>query len=609
MKTIPYFVSGPDGRHPYWIRLAFILLVSLAPAALLAGEHLIIQLKDFDQTELKAGGFTLPNDAHIHIRGLGAGDEKHSKKSGADLFAYGWIIDANTRALVWKMDRDNTSRENEDRRFDAQVPLRKGSYEVYFTAYAFSPHSAFFNMTVNIDRRKDTPSLDKDKKRGFFTWFHELLGGDFDKEWKKRSKTWGVELYASDGGPEVTMFNPPVEFPRILFRATRMGEDEHIRQDFSLSKPVSLRIYALGEMQQGNDPVDFGWIVESGTHKRIWDMEQSNLLEGGGDEKNVKFDGTVSLPAGDFTLYYNTDDSHSYVDWNAAPPEDPLNYGVTLIALSDADKAVFKLTEPKKERNVIVQLTKVGNDERRSASFTLNAPAEVRVYALGERGGSSRQMADYGWIINANTREKVWTMDVDETEHAGGGEKNRMIDQVIKLPKGTYTVYYQSDDSHAYNEWNAPPPFDPEHWGITVSGEGEDFSMHNVETNVSPKQAGVISQIIRVEDNASLTEPFRLDKPTHVRVYAIGEGQNNEMNDYGYIEDGRTGKIIWEMTYSMTFHAGGGRKNRMVNTTILLDKGEYKLHYVSDDSHSYDHWNTDPPDDPTMWGITLYKEQ
>jgi len=112
----------------------------------------------------------------------------------------------------------------------------------------------------------------------------------------------------------------------------------------------------------------------------------------------------------------------------------------------------------------------------------------------------------------------------------------------------------------------------------------------------------------RAMQNGFITKRTTLIASTS-RVYAIGEGQNNEMFDYGYIEAGSTGKIIWQMTYSMTFHAGGGRKNRMVNTTILLDKGEYRLHYLSDDSHSFNHWNTDPPDDPTMWGITLYKEE
>src|SRR5690349_4635687 len=136
MKTILHFFTGSDGTRPSLVLFAFFLLLSITPACALAGEHLIIQLKDFDQTELKAAAFTLQSDAHIHIRGLGAGDEKRTKKSGSDLFAYGWIIDANTRALVWRMDRDNTSREKEDRLFDSEISLKKGSYEVYYSAYA-----------------------------------------------------------------------------------------------------------------------------------------------------------------------------------------------------------------------------------------------------------------------------------------------------------------------------------------------------------------------------------------------------------------------------------------------------------------------------------------
>jgi hypothetical protein len=62
------------------------------------------------------------------------------------------------------------------------------------------------------------------------------------------------------------------------------------------------------------------------------------------------------------------------------------------------------------------------------------------------------------------------------------------------------------------------------------------------------------------------------------------------------------------MTYRMTFHAGGDRKNRMVNTTILLDKGNYRLRFKSDDSHSFGDWNADPPDDQRSWGITLYRD-
>jgi hypothetical protein len=57
----------------------------------------------------------------------------------------------------------------------------------------------------------------------------------------------------------------------------------------------------------------------------------------------------------------------------------------------------------------------------------------------------------------------------------------------------------------------------------------------------------------------------------------------------------------------MTTPAGGDKKNRLVNTTIHLGKGEYELHYRTDDSHSFNDWNADPPEDREHWGITLYK--
>src|ERR1051326_9090633 len=535
------------------------LLIALITATVtgIAGERAFVQIRDFEQTEVKSAGFTLPRDMSIHIVALGGGAEKGMKFSADQMFAYGWIIDANTRESVWKMDRNNTSREKDDRKFDGTVSLKKGSYEIYFSAYAFASHSPFGSFNFNIDRRRDDrSSVTIGKKRGFLSWFEELFGGDSERDWKRRSKNWGIDLSVSDREPEILMFNPPKEFPGTVYKSVRLGENEHIRQSFALSKPASLRVYALGEAGTGDELVDYGWIVSEKTHRRIWEMKTENVRSAGSAEKDVKFDETVSLPAGGFILYFITDDSHSFVDWNAAPPDDPFNYGITLIAGNEADKPAFKLSAPKEEQNVIVQLTRLGNDENRSASFTLKSESRLHVYAIGERGNSRRQMADYGWIINAITREKVWTMDVDKTEIGGGADKNRMIDEDITLPKGTYTVFFQTDDSHAYDDWNAAIPFDPEHWGITISGEGSGFSLANVEKNVTPKESGVLAQIIRVGDNANRTETFTLDKPTRVRVYALGEGQNHDMSDYGWIEDASRGGVVWEMTYSMTFHAG-----------------------------------------------------
>jgi hypothetical protein len=209
-------------------------------------------------------------------------------------------------------------------------------------------------------------------------------------------------------------------------------------------------------------------------------------------------------------------------------------------------------------------------------------------------------------ILDAKTRQKVWVMDSDNSNHAGGASKNRFVDEIITLPKGSYIVQYNTDDSHAYGDWNSEPPFDPEHYGVTMYGVGEKFNTASVGKYVDQRDKNTLAQIIRVRDGENREQKFKLDKTTKIRVYAIGEGQGREMADWGWITDNKTGTTVWEMTYSMTFHAGGARKNRMVNTTIILDKGDYTLHFESDDSHAYKDWNSDPPEDPEYWGITLY---
>ncbi len=579
----------------------------LAAGFLIAGEKTFIELKDFSRTELKSGGFKLNEQTTIHIKARGAASEK--KRDYRDkLFAYGWIINSDTREKIWMMTRENTNRIGSDRKFDNFITLPKGSYEVYFAATYFDYQSAFTNIRANIDHRDGDDIISIGGKHDWiFSWIEDWFGGDIFRDWMKNSKNWGIEISADDR-TDITLFNPPKDFSNVLYKSIGLGENEYIEQGFILSKPVAIHIYALGEGVRGDDLSDFGFILDAKSRKRIWEMKQSNTTKAGGADKNLKFDGTVNFNPGKYVVHYFTDDSHSYLDWNEAPPYDPLNYGITLMGQSEADRNAFNLFTYSDDKNVITAITKVGDNENRSEGFTLKQDMDVRIYAIGERYSSRRQMADYGWIINAQTREKVWEMNVDKTLHAGGGTKNRMIDEIVHIGKGNYIITYQTDDSHCYNDWNVSPPYDPEHWGITIYAADDNFEKSMVGKYTPERDKNIVAQIVHVRDNANQLETFKLNEPTRIRIYSIGEGQRNEMFDYGSIENASTGKVIWEMTYSMTFHAGGARKNRIVNTTILLDKGEYRLRYRADDSHSYNSWNDTPPEDAQYWGITLYKE-
>jgi hypothetical protein len=253
----------------------------------------------------------------------------------------------------------------------------------------------------------------------------------------------------------------------------------------------------------------------------------------------------------------------------------------------------------------IVSLTRIGDDEIASDGFTLEKPLDVRVYAVGE--GTGNEMHDYGWILNASTREPVWRMSYRDTERAGGATKNRMVNAVLSLDAGSYIVHYMTDGSHSWNDWNSSPPEYEDAWGISVlaaDGKLDESIISEYDVAADPN---IVAQLVAIRDDADRGQHFALQNETEIRIYALGEGDSGEMYDYAWIEDAETGKGVWEMTYRVTEHAGGARKNRLFDGTITLPAGEYVLRYEADDSHSLEGWNAAAPHDPFSYGVTLFR--
>ena len=268
------------------------------------------------------------------------------------------------------------------------------------------------------------------------------------------------------------------------------------------------------------------------------------------------------------------------------------------------DRAMELDVGPVELENVIVALTMVGDDESVADGFTLTRPMEVRVTAVGE--GTGGQMHDYGAILDAATQRPVWTMDLRATHHAGGADKNRMIDEMVSLEAGSYLVHYVTDGTHSYGDWNSEEPWYPELWGITVSSHGP-IDREVVRPYDDRANDAVLARIVRVRDDAYHEERFTLDRAAEVRVYAIGEGDASDMYDYAQLEDARTGRVVWRMTYRETQHAGGAAKNRVFDGVMRLQAGEYNLVYQSDDSHSFGEWNSAAPEDRFNYGVTILK--
>ena len=561
--------------------LTFILFTFFILQIQSYGQDAELTVRETGWGKVDIKGFSLKADSKIKLSGNG----ESLNRRGTGEVAYGWILNSDSREVVWNLLEDNDfkkSRKLFD--FEKEIYLKKGDYEVYYT------------------------SGDNNYNNGYN--FGDFLNDLFSLGNRRSGKRSGNKLFMTVSGPSgIFAPNKGTEIvdqkaKNAIVSIIRTGDDEHIKKGFSLSGETKIRVYAIGE-ESGSNAADYAWITDVKRNKRVWTMDTEWSGHAGGGEKNIFENKDIVLPAGSYMVHYLTDDSHSFEKWNVLPPRDPQFWGVTLWALSKEDFAKIK---PFREEDIVkpvVDLTKVRDDENLSKGFSLPEPMELRIVCLGESGG--RDLADYGWIINADTRKTVWEMNYRDSEHAGGAGKNRMIDQVVRFDKGNYIAYYVTDGSHAYNNWNSSPPFDPDQWGIAIWTEKESDSKKVKSFNETEfKDDNIIAQIVRVRDDERIKKTFSLDKDTQVRIYALGEGSGNDMADYGWIEKKENGRIVWEMTYKATEHAGGSSKNRLFDGSIFLPKGNYILFYETDDSHSYRNWNDDPPRDPEMYGITIY---
>ncbi len=551
-------------------------------------QNILTEIKDMLPKEIKVEGFRLHRNQDVEIEAVGFRPRKHGS-----VLSQAWILDAETRDLVWELDDANVSRKGRRlAEFDDEVSLPKGNYEVYYSTF---PHSRFG---------------DKDGLGDVIGRFFDEIFNDEEEDYEDHRRDWR-EFRIVVRGTGIRFRESQIDEFRNVFNRNAfvsivgLRDDEHLQQGFKVERPVDVQIYALGEARK-DGTFDYGWIMNTETRDKVWKFSYRDSEYAGGGKKNRFVDEIITLRPGKYVAFFVTDDSHSYNHWNDAPPYDPTYWGLTVKPVNSSDSRHIKDFDYERvsDEKVIVKFNRLRDNEFKSEGFTCKKDLNVHVYAIGE--GSRKEMFDYGWIVDANSHKKIWEMDFRSTEHAGGGDKNRLFDGVINLDKGSYIVYYVTDDSHSYWDWNTTAPHDRENWGITISAADDNFRLNDISEYNEQRDSNILAKIVQVRDYARERERFTLDKDSEIRVYAIGEGDHGDMYDYGWIEDADTRRVVWEMTYRRTEHAGGGKKNRLFDDTLLLKKGDYIVYYETDDSHSFGDWNTSKPYDPMNWGITLY---
>ncbi len=548
-------------------------------------QYPIVQMKDFEPDQMYVKSFSVKSPAAVYIDAVGVKYKAEKWNRSWPMFAYGWILNTDTREVVWSMSPDNVSRvwgtNNVD--FKGTLKLKTGNYEAYYSTYGHK-----------IVRISSSPS--------YFGEFIKNLVKVFvdDSDLLEDAKDWKFDILVKE--EDKGLFGTPSgeRNPKIICSLTGARNYDYLERGFTIDRDMRVKVYCNGEGTDGR-MYDYGWITNDKTGRQVWEMDYDNTVHGGGAMKNRTYSGILNLSAGNYVATYITDDSHSPNDWNMSPPFDPSFWGLTLFAVDDKDVSlVHEYKRPTKTE--VLSLTRIGDSQYRSRGITVKKKVDLYILALGE--GRDHQMFDYAWLTDIHSGKRIWEMRYYDTRYAGGAFKNRLFEGTVTLQPGDYMFHYVSDGSHSYQDWNDDPPYKPANWGITVSLVDNNDAAY-VETYTEKEDASILAQIVRVGDNEYKSKTFKLDKNTSVRIQCIGEGSDGEMYDYGWIKNLETGRTIWEMTYSKTDPAGGARKNRQIETVLNLSPGEYRVYYVTDGSHSFEDWNDDPPYMPDRWGITV----
>lgn len=388
-----------------------------------------------DRNGLARYAFTLARPTEVEFYAVGEGRQD----GNAD---YGWIINADTRVRVWEL-----------------------SYATSEPAGG-APKNRMVRETLRLPAGRYVASFVSDDSHDPSAWNAMPA---FDPEF------WGLTLRIADAAARgaVRPFTyEPVPAGQTIVSLIGLGDDVSRSAGFTLRRALDVRIYAIGEGVSG-DMVDYAWVVDATRRRRVWTMQHANTEPAGGSQKNRIFDGTLRLEPGSYLVYYTSDGSHSAAEWNAERPNDSRYWGVSVFPASGRlDSTVVRpFVRGGMGAGIVAELVRMGNDEDARAPFTLPAEATVRVHAVAEGGGGD--MHDHGWIEEEGTGRVVWELTYRTTSPAGGSTKNRVFDGMIRLPAGKYVLRFRSDGSHAYGDWNADAPDDPESWGITVFRTGD----------------------------------------------------------------------------------------------------------------------------------------
>ena len=564
----------------------------------------LVALDGLAADDLAHGSFTLDGPARLAVDAVGSYEEAGTAASDTTMAATGWIVRRGDGAVVWRLHPPRPARGTLVSAVDT-LGLAAGTYDVYFASYG--------DPLVRDPGPRDGSLAERVRaflSRGGRSWVGEA------GRWRlhvRPADPAAARLASAPASPrDPARADPPDDEARI-WQARGVRNRSHPEVLIQVTAPARVTVRAVTEITDGV-VADRPSIVRLGPRDTVWTASGEGGVWAGGSLKNHVVEAEVALAPGVYRVAFDADRSHGYNNWTANPPWRPWEWGLTLSRAS-ADQAVGVLDPTALDLPVLAAFECVGPDADRQAEITVPSATDVLAVGVGEIDSGTPY--DWGSLdrYSGDHWDTVWDMH-DDTEPAGGAEKNRRSVEALTLEPGRYRLRYRTDGSHdcqsGYNDEGGP---DAPLWGAVLYALDPDadpaaFAARDVSPDpvAEPGAAldvpatGLLAAIDSVGDGQDRRAPFALDQDAEVLVVAAGELSDVQRYDYATIEtDG--GREVWAMSWQNTVPAGDQLLHRRTRLGVPLPAGRYVLRYRTDGGRSFGDFG---PDSAVLWGARVY---
>ncbi len=273
-----------------------------------------IRLTGVGNNEHRMAQFSVNDTVCILISSLG------EITSRGQLYDYAWLEDNESGEIVWKMSRENSlpgGGDKSNRVETAFIDVAPGAYTIHFKT---DGGHAFDNWSLS------KPSHPERWGVAVFSVSEKPLEEDVITIIPSSGR-FGTATQAAD----VTAPGS-VDLGESIVILERVGNDADLYSSFELAEETEVYIISQGEIATSGR-WDYGWIESVELQERIWEMTLRNTTDAGGDDRNRRFEGSVTLPAGTYKVRYISDLSHAYGDFGDEEPDRPEDWGIRIFYL------------------------------------------------------------------------------------------------------------------------------------------------------------------------------------------------------------------------------------------------------------------------------------